>query len=121
MSGEPRRVRGENLRELMFAIRDGKRADWRRKPRPERQGPSKVGVCRWRGRLEIPQHAHPLVRRLWHELNKQQTTIAELADRCAVHRATMRQWGRKNHPRIDHLEAALNALGLGLKVVELEE
>lgn len=76
---------------------------------------------RWRGKLEIPKHAHPLVRRLFEEANRQQTTLTEISDRAGIRRCTMGQWGRKHNPRIDQLEAALNVLGLRLAVVWGEE
>lgn len=73
---------------------------------------------RWRGKLDIPKHAHPLVRRLFEEANRQQTTLTEISERAGLRRGTMGQWGRKHNPRIDQLEAALNVLGLRLVVAE---
>jgi hypothetical protein len=72
---------------------------------------------RWRGKLAIPQHAHPIVRRLYSEANEQMTTLTEIAERAGVRRCSLGQWGHRNQPRIDELEAALNVLGLRLAVV----
>lgn len=73
---------------------------------------------RWRGKLAIPAHAHPIVCRLYAEANAQMTTLTEIADRAGLRRCTVGQWGRRNHPRIDQIEAALNALGMRLVIVE---
>lgn len=120
MSG-PQRMRGENLRDLMSAIRDGTREDWRRRPRPNTRGARPVGYCRWRGRLPIPKHAHPLVRELYRAMNAQQTTLTEVATRAGMKRQAIADWGRKHHPRVSELEAALNVLGLRLAVEEMPD
>jgi len=76
-----------------------------------------------RGRLTIPSHAHPLVRRLFEELNAQQTTIEELALRMngsprngpiAPGVDTIRFWATRHMPRLDTFEAAVNVLDLEL-------
>lgn len=71
---------------------------------------------RWRGKLPIPQHTHPLIRRLFTELNRQQTTITEVADRAGFRRGTISEWRYTREPRISDLDAALNVLGLELTV-----
>lgn len=76
---------------------------------------------RWRGKLPIPKHAHPLVRRLFEEANRQQTTLTEISARAGLRRGTVSLWGRRQNPRIDQLDAALNVLGLRLAVVWGEE
>lgn len=106
---------------VMFADRDQKPKDWRSLPRLSRRGPSKVGGCRWRGRLTIPKHAHPLVRRLIHELNRQGTTMHELAERSGVHLRTIQAWRHKSLPKVDLLEACFNSLGFRLRVEEIPE
>jgi len=63
-----------------------------------------------RGRLTIPPHAHPLVRRLFEELNAQQTTIEELAGRTNIGVDTIRFWASRHIPRLDLFVAALNAI-----------
>jgi hypothetical protein len=72
---------------------------------------------RWRGKLQWPRHAHPVVRRLYAEANEQRTTLSEIADRAGLRPSTISQWGNRNHPRLDQIEAALNALDLDLVVV----
>jgi len=76
---------------------------------------------RWRGKLAVPQHAHPLVRRLFAECNEQRTTLSEVADRAGLRRCTMGDWGRRRVPKLPDIEAALNVLGLRLVVVESDE
>lgn len=76
---------------------------------------------RWRGKLKPPQHAHPLVRRLIEELNDQQTTMTEVAERAGLRRCAIGDWGRSYNPRVDHLEAALNVIGFELRVVERDD
>lgn len=71
---------------------------------------------RWRGKLPIPDHTHPLIRRLFAELNQQQTTITEVAERAGFRRGTISDWRYTREPRISDLDAALNVLGLELAV-----
>ncbi|MET3648052.1 hypothetical protein [Phyllobacterium ifriqiyense] len=76
---------------------------------------------RWRGKLPIPQHAHPLVRRFFSELNSQQTTLTEVAERGGIHRATMSDWRYSRCPTIANFNAALNVIGFELKIVPLKD
>lgn len=72
------------------------------------------GDVRWRGKLPVPDHAHPIVRRLIREANAQQTTLTEIARRAGVRRCSIMQWGHRHHPRLDQVQAALNVLDLDL-------
>lgn len=76
---------------------------------------------RWRGKLAVPKHAHPLVRDLFREANRQHLTMTEIAQEAGLRRHSIPQWGRKNHPRVDQLDAALNVLGLRLAILPLED
>jgi hypothetical protein len=69
-----------------------------------------------RGRLTIPPHAHPLVRRLFEELNDQRTTLEEVAGRTSLGVDTIRFWATRHTPRIDTFEAALNVVDLELVI-----
>lgn len=80
-----------------------------------------LGRCRWRGNLPIPAHAHWAVRRLVRGLNANQTTMTEACKRAGLPRTSIWNWANEYHPRIDDLEAALNAVGLRLKIEEIEE
>lgn len=66
--------------------------------------------------LSIPQHAHPLVRRLFTEMNRQQIGVSDMAERVGVSRFTMNGWRTRHCPRIVELEACYNVLGLRLVV-----
>lgn len=74
------------------------------------------GDARWRGKLPIPKHAHPLIKKLFEEANAQQTTMTEIGERANIRRKTMSDWRYRRLPRVDLLEAALNTLDLELVV-----
>lgn len=69
-----------------------------------------------RGKIKIAPHAHPCVRRFFEEMNRQETTFAEVASRTSVGIDTMRFWQTRHMPRVDLLDAALNSIGLELYV-----
>lgn len=69
---------------------------------------------RWRGKLPIPRHVHPLVRRLFVEMNAQQTTLTEVAERAGIRRETISEWRYRYTPRVADLDAAMHVLGLEL-------
>lgn len=75
------------------------------------------GAPRWRGRLPIPVHAQPLVRRFYREMNREKTLIQEIADRCGVAYDTISDWRYRRVPRLDNFIAALNALDLDLAII----
>lgn len=79
------------------------------------------GDRRWRGRIPVPPHAYPLVRRLVEEANRQKTTLTEIADRTGIRRETLSDWRYRRLPRVDLLEAAANVLGLELRLVRRKE
>jgi DNA invertase Pin-like site-specific DNA recombinase len=72
----------------------------------------------WRGRLRVPDHAHPLVRQFVRELNEQKTTITEVGERSGVRRTTISTWLNRTDASLSNFVAALNAIGLDLKIVE---
>lgn len=73
---------------------------------------------RWRGKIPIPPHAHPLVRGLCERANAQMTTLSEVADRAGLRRKTLSDWRYRRTPKIDDLVAALNVLDFDLAIVE---
>ncbi len=75
-------------------------------------------ATRWRGKLPIPEHAHPLVRQLFREMNAQCTTIREVAERATFRAGTISDWRYCREPTLCNFVAALNVLGLDLKIVE---
>ncbi|MBP0439462.1 hypothetical protein [Tianweitania sediminis] len=69
---------------------------------------------RWRGKLPIPQHSHPLVRFLFEEANRQMTTVTEIAERSGHRRCTVSDWRYRRQPGVADLDAALNVIGFEL-------
>lgn len=75
------------------------------------------GEARWRGRLPMPRHAHPLVRQLIMEMNARQMLVSEVAREAGFRACTISEWRYRNVPKLDLLEAALNVLGLELVIL----
>ena len=71
----------------------------------------------WRGRYPVPAHAHPFVRRMFEEMNKQTVLLYELSERAGVTRQAISQWRYSRTPHMTGLVACLNVLGLDLSVV----
>ena len=67
-------------------------------------------------RPSIPEHAHPLVRRLFEEMNEQRVGIIDLCDRAGVSRHTLKGWRKSHAPEIHNLEACYGVLGKALVV-----
>jgi DNA-binding phage protein len=57
-----------------------------------------------------------LVRLLFEEMNRQQTTIAEVTVRAGISPQMMRDWRNRSRPKLDAIDAALNVIGLRLTV-----
>jgi hypothetical protein len=62
----------------------------------------------------IPDKAHPLVRRLYQEMNKQQIGVLDMSERSGVNKNTFKDWRTRTMPRVADLEACFNVLGLTL-------
>lgn len=88
-------------------------------PRYRTMDGQRWGGAKMRGQIPIPTHAHPLIRVLVAELNRQATTMGEAADRAGLDRDAVYRWRTTNTPRIDNLDAVLNAIGLRLAVVPI--
>ncbi|MFP5078257.1 hypothetical protein ACLE20_13195 [Rhizobium sp. YIM 134829] len=72
-------------------------------------------------RLSIPSRAHPLVKRLFEEMNRQQLGVFDMADRVGINASTIKAWRVRTNPTIDSLQACFNVLGLELKIRRLSE
>lgn len=70
--------------------------------------------------VKIPEGAHPFVRLLYREMNRQRTSIPDVADRSGVSMNTIRTW-RHSQPVLPNLEACFNVLGKTLVVKEAVE
>lgn len=72
---------------------------------------------RWRGKLPIPQRAHPLVRELFAEMNRQMVTMRELGQRAGMRYQGLSAWRYNRNPYLPNFIAAANSLGLELRLV----
>ena len=68
--------------------------------------------------LSIPEHAHPLVKRLFEEMNAQQIGSLDMAERSGMNKNTLKDWRTRVNPTVSNLEACFNVLGLELYVRE---
>jgi hypothetical protein len=71
---------------------------------------------RWRGKLTIPAHAHPLVRELIKLANEEMTGLTEIANRAGLRPSTVFHWRRKSTPNLANFVAALNTMDYDLKI-----
>lgn len=72
----------------------------------------------FRRRLVVPASAHPLVKRLFVEMNAQRIGVLDMAERSGVNKNTLKDWRTRTVPTIDNLDACFNALGLEIAVRE---
>ena len=66
----------------------------------------------------IPQNVHPLVQRLFIEMNRQQIGILDLAERAGIGRDTINGWKKKSTPNLANLDACFGVLGMSLQVAK---
>ena len=71
-------------------------------------------------RMKYWANAHPFVRRLIEEAQRQQIGLQDLAERAGISYDALRNWTRSK-PDIDTIQAALNAVGLELVVKYIPE
>jgi len=83
--------------------------------------PKRRGGGKSPGKISVPKHAHPLVRKVYREIIAQDTTAKDVCREAGFGKEgkTIYQW-RSVLPRIDNLEAALNVLGFKLIVVPID-
>ena len=67
-------------------------------------------------RLRIPHHAHPLVRRMFKEMNHQRIGVLDMSDRSGINKNTLRDWRTRTVPTVDNLEACFAVLGCELTI-----
>lgn len=65
---------------------------------------------------EIPPGCHPVVRRLFEEMNQRRMTMKEVASKSGVPVPTISQWRRLHNPHLVNIEAALNTVGLRIRI-----
>lgn len=64
----------------------------------------------------IPSRAHPLVQKIFGEMNHQQMTYAQLSSKSKVAVKVLERWRSGVMPQIQTLELVMEALNLELKV-----
>jgi transcriptional regulator with XRE-family HTH domain len=74
-----------------------------------------------RGKRPIPRNAHPLVRQLVREINRQGAFLYEVGDRAGVARQTIAKWCYIRNPEITGLIAVANVLDMDLRLVRRGE
>ena len=71
-------------------------------------------------RLSVPSRAHPLVRRLFEEMNHQRIGILDMSQRSGINKNTINDWKRRSIPQVHNLEACFSVLGLKMTTVKSE-
>lgn len=113
--GYSREAVGGKIKRLNLSTRSGRPR--RTKPKSVRHAPRRKGPLK--DLHKIPEHAHPLVRALFVEMNHQRKTMLEVAVDAGLARSTLRLWKTESEPQLANLEACFNVLGLTLQPVQL--
>lgn len=66
--------------------------------------------------LSIPSNTHPLVTRLFQEMNRNQIGILDMSERSGVNKNTICGWKRRSIPNLDNIDACFVALGMKLTI-----
>lgn len=76
----------------------------------------------WRPvKMPDPTVAHPLVMRLFDEMNKQQLGYLDVTERAGLSKDSLDDWRYGRRPRLDLICAAFGTLGLELVARPLRE
>lgn len=71
--------------------------------------------------VDVPETGvHPLVRRVFEEMNEQRVSTIDLAVAAGLSSSGIKQWRYRRAPRLDHVEACLNVLGWKLQLHPIE-
>lgn len=65
-------------------------------------------------RVSVPDHAHPLAKLLYAEMQRQGVTYNDLEWKSGVHIQTFKAWRSANTPGLSSMEACLGVVGWGL-------
>lgn len=76
-----------------------------------------VTIVRRYRKISVPDNAHPLVKRLFAEMDKQQIGVLDMSERSGVNKNTIKDWRTRTIPSADNLIACFNVLGFELTVV----
>lgn len=66
--------------------------------------------------LLVPRNTHPLVTRLFQEMNRQQIGILDMSERSGVNKNTINDWKRRSIPKLDNIDACFTAMGMKLTI-----
>lgn len=80
-----------------------------------RDDPEGAGLRSFR-RLTVAKRAHPLVKRLVDEMNRQQIGLLDMSERSGVNKNTLKDWRTRTVPTVDNLNACFTVLGMELSV-----
>lgn len=72
-------------------------------------------------RLTVPVRAHPLVRKLFEEMNRQQIGMLDPAERSGINKNTINDWKNRSVPQVHNLAACFTVLGLELTATRRKE
>lgn len=70
--------------------------------------------------LTIPKRAHPFVKRLYEQMNREDISPREVERRAGIGKMVINEWRTQRHPHITCLAAALEVVGLRLCVREID-
>lgn len=79
-----------------------------------------LGRKRWLGKLSCGRHCHPLVKRLFRIMNREQSTMTEVAERAGLQRATISDWRYIKNPSLPNFDAALRSMGYRLVIKQID-
>lgn len=69
-------------------------------------------------RITVPTCVHPLVRKLFEEMNRQQIGMLDMAERTGIGHSTMKHWKTMCAPSLANLEACYNVLGMKIGITK---
>lgn len=64
----------------------------------------------------VPENVHPLVRKLFEEMNREQIGVVDMAERSGVNKNTINDWKKRSVPNIVNLDACFSVLGKKISV-----
>jgi hypothetical protein len=74
-----------------------------------------------RGHYKLPQGVHPIVHRLFVELNNRGEPLVKIQEESGVNHATIKNWRNRQRATLENIDAVFNTLGYKLSVTKLEE
>lgn len=72
-------------------------------------------------RVQLEPGVNPLVREFFRHMKDRRIRCKDLAELSGINGCTLANWRKRKMPNVSNLEAALNAMGLRLAIVPMEE